>query len=318
MSTLYLCKKCNYSTNHFNDLIRHMKKKYKCMKNIDAYRYSDDQLILLSLIPYTNNIHNINNDEIDYCKDSDLLYDNLSILLRLINEIDKLKLKKCMLCEEEKHKILDLRKHIIKCFYLKLLSNKDSNTSDINIVGNNSNNINSNNGNNTIVNGINIFFNMKPPIPFDEDWDISNISSHVKAGLLMNKLMYTNLLEEILKNESNLNVIIDKKNNSGIVYKNNIEKYIEMKSKDIVENTMEKLNKQLLQINDDVKDTCLKDCIDFTRRIITKKYIDYINDTNLQKNVSSCISDIYDKKRNDAIKISQSIENKRMYKENGF
>jgi len=34
--------------------------------------------------------------------------------------------------------------------------------------------------------------------------------------------MYTNLLTEILKNEINLNVIIEKDNDSGIVYKNEI------------------------------------------------------------------------------------------------
>ena len=49
------------------------------------------------------------------------------------------------------------------------------------------------------------------------------------------------LLEEILKNEINLNVIIDKDNDLGIVYKNDIDKYIQIKSKNIVDNTMIKL-----------------------------------------------------------------------------
>ena len=63
--------------------------------------------------------------------------------------------------------------------------------------------------------------------------------------------MYTELLEEILKNDINLNVIIDKTNDSGMVYKNNIDKYIQMKLKDIISNTMEKLNNHLNDINKD-------------------------------------------------------------------
>ena len=58
--------------------------------------------------------------------------------------------------------------------------------------------------------------------------------------------MYTNLLIEILKNEINLNVIIDTDNDSGIVYKNDIDKYIKMKSEDIIDKTMLKLKEHLL------------------------------------------------------------------------
>jgi hypothetical protein len=319
-----------------------MKKINKCMKKIDAYAYSDDQLVLLSLMPYINNIHTVNEEDIKFCKNSDILYDNLKELLNLIHEVDKDKLKKCKFCDEECCKILDLRKHIIQCFHKNLVNKKiekDNNVKSIHgdkninnseidasnnhchnstITHNNSHNTNSSNNNNNNNNSVNIFFDVNRPVPFDQDWDISKITPHAKAGILMNNLMYTSLLEEILKNDANLNVIIDKKHESGMVYKNDIEKYIEMTSQDIVENTMEKLNKQLLQINKDAKDTCMKDCIDFTRRIITKKYIDYVNDNNLQKNVSHCVSNIYDKKKNEAVKISQRIENKRIYKENGF
>jgi len=53
---------------------------------------------------------------------------------------------------------------------------------------------------------------------------------------MISQFMYTELLEEILKNDINLNVIIDKEKNSGMVYKNNIDKYIQMKLKDIISN----------------------------------------------------------------------------------
>jgi hypothetical protein len=87
--------------------------------------------------------------------------------------------------------------------------------------------------------------------------------------------MYTNFLKEILNNEINLNVVMDKENNDYcMVYKNNIEKYIQMKSKDIFENTMKKLNCQLLDINKNDNGS-FDEIIEFSRRMINKKYIDY-------------------------------------------
>lgn len=117
--------------------------------------------------------------------------------------------------------------------------------------------------------------------------------------------MYTSLLEEIMKNEINLNVIIDKNSNSGLVYKNNIEEYIEMKLKDIVNLTMEKLKNQLLEINNDIKDKVMKEVSDYYRKIITKKYIDYTKDKDIQEEVFDCVSNIFEKKKNEAIKISK-------------
>ena len=118
-----------------------------------------------------------------------------------------------------------------------------SNVSD----SNNNNNSNNNITNNNITN--NIYLNIKNPIPFDDNWNISNIDN--KDKIIFSKIMYTNLLTEILKNEINLNVIIDKDNDSGIVYKNNIDKYIKMKSEDIIDKTMLKLKEHLLSINND-------------------------------------------------------------------
>jgi hypothetical protein len=130
--------------------------------------------------------------------------------------------------------------------------------------------------------------------------------------------MYTGLLEEILKNEMNLNVIIDKENQSGIVYKNDIDKYIEMKSQDIVNNTMEKLKNQLLDINNETKDMVFKENNDFNRRMITKKYIDYTRDVNIQEQVFDFISNAFDKKKDDAIKISKNVLKNKLKPISGF
>ena len=88
--------------------------------------------------------------------------------------------------------------------------------------------------------------------------------------------MYTNLLTEILENEINLNVIIDKKNNDDIgwIYKNDNDKYIMMNIKDIVNNSMNKLYKKLNYLNEDAiqKSDIDVDYLESTNYNIKKKY----------------------------------------------
>jgi hypothetical protein len=122
--------------------------------------------------------------------------------------------------------------------------------------------------------------------------------------------MYTNLLTEILKNEINLNVIIEKDNDSGIVYKNDIDKYIKMKSEDIIDKTMLKLKEHLLLMNNESEDHCLKDFLNMSKKVIEKKYEDYIeNNDNLKDNVSNIIKNIYNTKKDDALEVSKTVLN---------
>lgn len=122
--------------------------------------------------------------------------------------------------------------------------------------------------------------------------------------------MYTKLLEEILNNEINLNVIIDKNNDSGIVYKNDIDKYIQMKSKDIVDNTMDKLRKHLIEINDESKTTSILECLQISKQNIELKHDTYKNNQNIQENVKNLISKIFEEKKDDALNISNAIKNR--------
>ena len=270
MSTKYICKRCNYTTFMQKDMFKHIRKKNICHKNLEAHCLSDDQLSVLSLMPYSNEKNIINQEEIEYLKDSTIITDNINELLKDIENIQKDKLKKCKYCNESFDKILDLKKHVVlNCFYKDIQkknndnSNIDNSTNinmeDTNKYNNNYNHstINNTNSNNTINNNINnnitnIIVEIKNPVPFDEDWDISNIHSDTKMAVVFNNLMYTTLLEEILKNDTNLNVIIDKKSKSGMVYKNDIDKYIKMKLNDINDRTMEKLKNQLLSINEEI------------------------------------------------------------------
>lgn len=353
MDTKFICKRCLYETNAFKDLVRHYNKKYKCPKKLKSYDYSDDQLLVLSLMPYHDNKHTITDNEIEHLKSSNILYENLDSFLDTINNVYKKKEKKCNLCDMSFCKITNLKKHItINCYHQYLIDkNKNiecnNNNNDLNeIIYNNdyinddineellnikseesnienilnnsnitnnklpniiNNKIVGNNNNITNINQQNIYVEIKHPINFDESWDISDIDLKTKFFIVFNNLMYTSLLEEILKNDINLNVIIDKDSNSSIVYKNDIEKYIEMKSKDIVNITMEKLKDQLLDINNDLSDKVYKDVTDYYRKMITKKYIDYTKDKEIQTKVIDCVSNIFDKNKEKSIEISKNF-----------
>ena len=50
MSVTYLCKKCNLKTGHYNNLKKHLNNKKQCIKNLEAYKYSDDQILILTLL----------------------------------------------------------------------------------------------------------------------------------------------------------------------------------------------------------------------------------------------------------------------------
>ena len=278
MNRNYSCKICDeYCTDRIYELIRHLLRKKQCMKSIKSYDYSNDQLIILSLIPNKEiNYLKIKINQID--KNIDLISKNKSEILDIIKLIDKQKIKKCSLCNCEFTKISELKEHLLlDCFYK---SKKVSDNIQINNMIDSNNTVNNMNNNNITNNNItnNIYLNIKNPIPFDEKWNISNIDNLEK--IIFSKIMYTNLLTEILKNEINLNVIIDKDNDSGIIYKNDIDKYIKIKSEDIIDKTMIKLKEQLLCINNNSEEYFLKDCLNISKSNIEKKYEDYIVNCN--------------------------------------
>ncbi len=318
--TSHICKRCNYKTKQFNDMLRHINKKKTCPRNIDSIELSEDQMIIFSLMPYNNEKNIICQTDIEHLSNSNFLYDNLEELTKILYDTYKNKSKICLYCKEEFVKFIDLRKHILTNCFINELHKKENDKKSANNVSvannnmstNDSYNTNCNNTNNTnVTNNItNINIEFKTPVPFDDDWDISQINQEKKTTCLVSSIMYTELLKEILKNDTNLNVIIDKKSDSGMVYKNDIDKYIQMKIQDIIDNTMEKLKKHLLNINkEELKTKTIPEIIDYTRKIITKKHIDYEKNNNgIKKTVTNYISDIYHSKKDDAIKISSKIK----------
>jgi hypothetical protein len=123
--------------------------------------------------------------------------------------------------------------------------------------------------------------------------------------------MYTNLLQNILDNENNLNVIIEKDSNVGLVYKNDADKFIKMDLKDIVDNSMDKLNKHLKDFYNESKDDeefiIMDKIFEEQRNLIDNKYKEYKTNEETQKKVEEYITEIYDKKKEDAIKLFNQV-----------
>ena len=315
MSSLYICKKCEYKTSNYNDLKKHINIKKKCPKNIESINYSDDQLLILSLLPYIDNKHITNIDEVKHLNESTFLYKNKKELLNILDNIDKNKLKKCTFCEMTFNKIIDLRKHLLlNCFYEQLNKKKnidiEKNPINSNNIYNNSlntvNTINSNNINNSNNNVNLLYFDIKTPVSFDENWDMSKIDK--KSNITCSNVMYTRLLKELLENENNLNVVIDNENESGIVYKNNEDKYIQMKSNEIADTTMKKLKNCLNEINEYNKGEIMSEILTHSRRIIEKKHIDYMKDENTKNVVQKLICNIYQTKKKYSFYILNNIK----------
>ena len=118
--------------------------------------------------------------------------------------------------------------------------------------------------------------------------------------------MYSKLLQKILENKNNLNVIHEKNTNFGYVYKNDDEKYVNMKLNDIVNTSMKKLRDNLLQINNEIKNNTqdMDGITKYNENKITKKYSDFQEKSQIKNLVTVKFSEIFSNKINESLEIS--------------
>jgi hypothetical protein len=263
----------------------------------------------MSIMPYNNNIHSIKLNDLDYLSKSNFISQNKDKIFNELLEIDKNNIRKCKYCNEDFSLISNLKKHLIcTCFYKNNILNND-----VNIINNNSNNvtINSNNTyNNCDINNINLYVDLKIPIPFEEDWDLSHISNSQLRSIVVTNYIYSELFKEILENESNNNVIIHGNDKNGYVYMNHDDKYISMKSNKIAEKTMEKINKTLNDVKDDLKKTMNYRSFNVFRSMVDEKINDYTEKDNheLRHDVNNLICKIYNDKKQTSIKLAENVK----------
>lgn len=302
----YKCKRCLYSSKYFSDIKRHLTKKKLCSKNLDAYNYTDEELLKLSMIPYYDHKQNI---DMDLIKNKNEHILTKEALINLLNSIDKKKIKICEYCNKEHGKIQELKNHIIlECVSIQDLVNVSINNdhnklnlqeSSSGIIINN-NTINNNTINNSInanINNININVKLDSVLSFDKNWDITHLNTSEKQALFISMYKYTKTLEYILKNETNLNVLVDKDSNKGFVYNNNCIE--EMSVDEIVDKSFNKIYNNLNDFYNDIQNNndfgISNDLLDSHKDSIQQKFNCFYENEDTRKIVKSCISETLDK-----------------------
>ena len=147
---------------------------------------------------------------------------------------------------------------------------------------------------------------------FNEKWTIEHIDEYLRNNIFLSGTKYTDLLDEILKNKNNLNVIIEKDSNYGLVYKNEDELYVNMKVKEIIEKSMDKLYEQLndlyLSIESENKMKINTKIIENEKKIMDDKYNNFCNNNNNTKSfVENLLASIYEKRKDEAVVFMSEI-----------
>jgi hypothetical protein len=282
----YKCLRCNYKTYRYNDMKKHLNRKIKCTQDIDSYKYDDNFINEKSLLLKYN--------------------ENGDIEKKTTGDDNKIK---CNNCNMNFTKKSNLVRHLKKCVIevpdqQQLPSNHIENhiESQYNIA--NQHNISTTN-NVIIVNSNNL-------CSFNEKWTIEHIDEYLRNNIFLSGTKYTDLLDEILKDKNNLNVIIEKDSNYGLVYKNEDELYVNMKVKEIIEKSMDKLYEQLndlySSIGSDNKMKINTNIIENEKKIMDNKYDNFCNNNNNTKSVvENLLASIYEKRKDEAVVIADDI-----------
>ena len=277
----YECKKCFHQTKQKIEMKRHLDRLTKCItSNVDALKYSDEELYNMSLTKLKLEKKHI-------CENIDN-----KVINKVINN-DEFKFI-CYKCNLKFHNKSNLNRHI---------NTKKCNEQYVNITNNNT----VNQQNNIININLNILRS------FEDDWDISKIDEKLRKTLLESHMKYTNTLEKILDNDVNLNVIINQNENAGIVYTDGPQRFKPMSIDDIVDKSMDKLHRQLNYFYNDIKNqtnnyySIDENILNEIKNTTNKKYEDFKLNKNINSKVKDCITNIYNNKKNETLKIYETL-----------
>ncbi len=343
LNIYYECRRCKYSCNQLIDLKRHLKRKNKCLwKEGTTENLSEIEIYNESIQPKYKNLENI-------CKK---YFENKE--KQQNNEVDWKEFKlKCDYCYKKLANRSNLERHIATCKTKNIINkisdkNNTNNTNNTNNINNtnmdnkNINTINNNNISNNIINNttnnniynitnninqnitqnitINIDHNCvnKILIPFYEKFDTSHITDEIKFDLLLSSL-YEDTLKEILKNELNLNFLIeDSIDNKSIIYHDN--KLNRINKDELYEIVWEKIKNYLiesLEYIQKIKTKYDKDMLKFLEKKILIKHTYLKNrDKNIQSEVKNIINRCSQENKDKILIGFEKIENKNNLIEN--
>ena len=138
---------------------------------------------------------------------------------------------------------------------------------------------------------------------FDEEWDVSKIDDKKKGEILLSNSKFSKTLENILKNDVNLNVILND-DNTGLVYKNEKNKYEPMTNKNIIELSMEKVYKHLKDFYQEITKNNINDLSEVSLKNelveLEKKYSRFFRLEEAQNIVKKSFTEIYNIHKQDA------------------
>lgn len=265
----YLCKRCNHMTKQKVEMKRHLEKVKKCeIKNANQ-TFSENELYNMSMEKH-----------VMYKKNDDLSD---------INECNN-KSNYCIKCDKYFYHKSNLNKHL-----KKNICDKKDQKNNVQNIGVQNNIIN----NNQKIINININY-LKG---FDEDWDVSKIDDKKKGEILLSNSKFSKTLENILKNDVNLNVILNN-DDIGMVYKNEKNKYEPMKNKDIIELSMEKVYKHLKDFYREIMKNNINDLSETSLKNelveLEKKYSKFFRLEEAQNIVKNSFTQIYNTHKQDA------------------
>jgi len=149
---------------------------------------------------------------------------------------------------------------------------------------------------------------------FDEEWDVSKIDNHKKGEILLSNSKFSKTLENILKNDVNQNVILHD-NYTGIVYKNEKNKYEPMSNKEIIDKSMEKIYKHLKCFYNEIINNNINDLSEIALnnelKELEKKYNRFFTLEEAKNIVRNSFTSIYNKNKDKAENIYYDmIDNK--------
>ena len=292
---------------------KHLGRKNECVRNVDSYYYSDVQIQELSFKNKQEKdlIYVETKDETDLVDDKWEYSENS--FNQLVLSYKKNNKKICCFCKKEFFRKYELLRHLEKkqCGILKEKT-QNSTVQNTYIEKNIEQNIENQQINNQQINNINInVYNNSNIIDseakkilknFNEEWDISKIDIQKKLLLLLSDNKYSNTMEEILKNDKNMNVLLDENNQSGIVFQEN--KFMNVDNDEIIVSTMYKLYNHLLKFYSDIKDdddNLVNKDLKKHKDNIQEKYNDFNKSKITKELVKNILIDIFHTKKEEII-----------------
>ncbi len=299
------CARCLHRAKQKSDMRKHLEKQKKCIfHNKDFVHLTDEEIFDLSMIKKFENTYQYNSlNEQDSASAQNQQIMN--------NSENCVKSYMCDVCHKHYSRLSVLERHKnTSCkgsiqVYVEKPVPETPKVIQNNIIGDN--NV-INNTLNNITNNIN-FVNINVVKGIEEDWDVSKFTPEMILFLLFSNSKYTNTLTEILKNDANLNVIMNEDSSNVAVFKKEKGRFVFMDKETVIDDSMEKLYNQLKSFANDIKKNShdlsfykeIEPKIATEEKNIELKYENYKNNSDVQKSVSQILTELYMDKRNETI-----------------